>query len=63
MSGIGLPGWFVTPIGWDYALGVWGYALVWFLVESMVKISTYRMLRSGTRLHERHLTRIGASLE
>ncbi len=54
-------GWFVTPIGWEYALGVWGYALVWFLVESAVKISTYRMLRSGTRLHERHLARIGAS--
>ena len=54
-------GWFVTPIGWEYALGMWGYALVWFLVESAVKISTYRMLRSGTRLHERHLARIGAS--
>ena len=30
-------GWFVEPIGWSLALIVWGYALVWFLVNNMVK--------------------------
>ena len=30
-------GWFVEPIGWSLALLVWGYALVWFLINNMVK--------------------------
>lgn len=28
---------FQTPIGWTMALIVWAYALLWFLVNSMVK--------------------------
>ncbi len=35
-------GWFVTPIGWDYALAIWGYAFVWFLINNAVKVIVYR---------------------
>ncbi len=38
-------GWFISPIGWKYALLVWGYALAWFVVNDTVKVWTYRMLR------------------
>jgi H+-transporting ATPase len=38
-------GWFISPIGWRYALLVWGYALAWFVVNDFFKIWTYRMLR------------------
>ena len=31
-------GWFVTPTGWELALMVWGYALVFFLITSVLKI-------------------------
>ncbi len=37
---------FVTPIGWEYGLAIWVYALVWFLINDAVKIYTYRLLRS-----------------
>ena len=38
-------GFMVTPIGWKAALFVWGYALVWFLINDVVKMLTYRFLR------------------
>ncbi|HVU39392.1 MAG TPA: plasma-membrane proton-efflux P-type ATPase [Opitutales bacterium] len=34
----------MTPIGWGWALAVWGYALAWFLVNDRVKLATYRIL-------------------
>jgi len=43
---IAVYGVFVTPIGWEYALWMWAYALVWFLVNDVVKMLTYRLLRS-----------------
>jgi H+-transporting ATPase len=55
-------GWFVTPIGWTYALAVWGYALSWFLINSAVKIMVYRMIARGGARHARHLDRVEASL-
>ena len=33
----------MTPIGWGWALLVWGYALVWFLVNDRVKLAAYRI--------------------
>ena len=48
---------FMTPIGWRWALVVWGYALIWFLLTDRVKLAAYRILdplntngvvRSGT---------------
>ncbi len=39
---IAVYGLFMTPLGWGWALFVWGYALVWFLVNDRVKLVTYR---------------------
>jgi H+-transporting ATPase len=55
-------GWGMTPLGWKYALAVWGYALVWFVLTDLVKIEVYRLLHLGTASHQRHLARIDASL-
>ena len=33
----------MTPLGWGWALFVWGYALVWFLVNDRVKLLAYRI--------------------
>jgi len=35
---------FITPIGWEYALYIWLYALSWFLIEDMVKMGAYHIL-------------------
>jgi len=32
----------MTPLGWGWALVVWGYALAWFLVSDRVKLLAYR---------------------
>ena len=34
-------GFLMTPLGWRWALLVWGYALVWFLVNDRVKLLAY----------------------
>jgi H+-transporting ATPase len=36
-------GLFMTPIGWSWALLVWGYSLAWFLVNDRVKLAAYRV--------------------
>ena len=41
---IGVYGLFMQPLGWGWALFVWGYALVWFLVNDRVKLLAYRIL-------------------
>ncbi len=41
---IAVYGLFMTPIGWGWALFVWGYALAWFLVGDRVKLFAYRVL-------------------
>ena len=33
----------MTPLGWGWALFVWGYALAWFLVTDRVKLLAYRI--------------------
>jgi H+-transporting ATPase len=38
-------GFMVTPVGWKYALWTWGYALGWIVINDMVKMWTYRLLR------------------
>jgi len=55
-------GWFVTPIGWAYALGIWGYALVWFLINSFVKIRVYRLMHEYSGHQARHIKRIETRL-
>jgi len=41
---IAVYGWFMSPLGWGYALFVWAYALAWFLVSDRVKLLAYRIL-------------------
>ena len=41
---IAVYGLFMTPLGWGWALFVWGYALAWFLVTDRVKLLAYRIL-------------------
>jgi len=36
----------MTPLGWGWALFVWGYAVIWFLVTDQVKLLAYRILTS-----------------
>jgi len=40
---IAVYGLFMTPLGWGWALSVWGYALVWFLVNDRLKLLAYRI--------------------
>jgi len=41
---------FVTPIGWQLALFVWGYALAWFVVNDRIKLMAYRIMdRNATQ--------------
>ncbi|MCY7336267.1 MAG: plasma-membrane proton-efflux P-type ATPase, partial [Chamaesiphon sp.] len=41
---IAVYGVFMTPLGWGWALFVWGYALVWFLVNDRIKLLADRVL-------------------
>jgi H+-transporting ATPase len=41
---IAVYGLFMTPLGWRWAGFVWGYALVWFLLNDRVKLLAYRIL-------------------
>jgi H+-transporting ATPase len=43
---IAVYGLLMTPLGWGWALMVWGYALAWFLVNDRVKLLAYRILDS-----------------
>jgi H+-transporting ATPase len=40
---IAVYGLFMTPLGWTWALFVWGYAFAWFLVSDRVKLQVYRV--------------------
>ncbi len=39
-------GFFMTPIGWSWALFVWGYALIWFLIADRIKIGAYKIFET-----------------
>ena len=41
---ISVYGLFMAPIGWGWALFVWGYALTWFLINDRVKLLGYRII-------------------
>ncbi|MEG5058566.1 plasma-membrane proton-efflux P-type ATPase [Microcoleus sp. A2-C5] len=41
---IAVYGLFMTPLGWGWAMFVWGYALAWFIVNDCVKLLAYRLL-------------------
>jgi H+-transporting ATPase len=47
---IAVYGVFMAPLGWRFAGMVWGYALVWFLINDRLKLMTYWILdRSKTQ--------------
>ncbi len=35
----------ISPVGWEYAMWMWLYALSWFVFNDVVKVATYRLLR------------------
>lgn len=37
-------GWFITPISWNLALLVWGYAITAFLITDFLKVKIYKLL-------------------
>ncbi len=41
---IAVYGLFMTPLGWGWALFVWGYALAWFLLNDRLKLLAYRFV-------------------
>jgi H+-transporting ATPase len=41
---IAVYGLFMTPLGWKWAAFVWGYALVWFLINDRLKLIAYKIL-------------------
>ena len=41
---IAVYGLFMTHLGWGWAAFVWGYALIWFLVNDRVKLLAYYVL-------------------
>ena len=41
---IAVYGVFMTPIGWYWALAVWGYALSWFVINDRAKLIAVRLL-------------------
>ena len=40
---IAVYGLFMTPLGWGWALFVWGYAIAWFLFNDRLKLLTYKI--------------------
>ena len=44
---IAVYGLFMAPIGWGYAMAIWLYATVWFVVNDFVKVGVYKVLRRG----------------
>ena len=39
--------WFMPPIAWGWALLVWGYCLIGFLIEDRVKLAAYGLFDLG----------------
>ncbi len=38
-------GWFMEPVGWDFALFFIGYYVVWMFIIDAIKVGTYRLMR------------------
>ncbi|TCS63106.1 plasma-membrane proton-efflux P-type ATPase [Varunaivibrio sulfuroxidans] len=51
-----------APIGWKYALAVWGYALLWIPIENAAKVFVRRLIRHRVSAQARHIRRIEARL-
>jgi len=48
---IAVYGIFMPPLGWHWAIFVWGYALAWFMVNDRIKLAAYKVFgRQGQGL-------------
>jgi H+-transporting ATPase len=36
-------GWYISPIGWDLALFVWGFAIAAFIITDFLKVQMYKV--------------------
>jgi H+-transporting ATPase len=53
---IAVYGVFMTPLGWKWAGFVWGYALIWFLINDRIKLLAYRIfdpIKPGVKLADK----------
>ena len=41
---------FMTPIGWPWALAVWGYALAWFVINDFIKTAVLKVFGQRVQL-------------
>jgi H+-transporting ATPase len=41
---IAVYGLFMSPLGWNWALFIWGYSLAWFLVNDRIKLLAYHII-------------------
>ncbi|WP_167631014.1 plasma-membrane proton-efflux P-type ATPase [Mariprofundus ferrooxydans] len=55
-------GWLVTPIPWAYIGLIWGYCLIWMLIEDQVKLFVYKQLELSGSRHKRFISLLGQSL-
>jgi H+-transporting ATPase len=53
---IAVYGLFMTPLGWGWAIFVWGYALAWFLLNDRIKLLAYRILTLLKNKYTNNLT-------
>jgi len=47
---IAVYGFLMPPLGWGWAGFVWGYALIWFLINDRVKLLAYKILDRTDRI-------------
>ncbi len=59
---IAVYGLFMTPLGWEWAAFVWGYAVVWFLVNDRIKLIAYRIFDPVKKTEDRLKTKVGSGI-
>ena len=57
---IAVYGLFMTPLGWGWAGFVWGYALLWFLLNDRIKLLAYRILDPVTKSEGKPAVKVGS---
>jgi H+-transporting ATPase len=60
----------MTPLGWKWAGFVWGYALIWFLINDRIKLLAYRIFdrtkdksKTGTAVLQKSDDKAGSAPE
>jgi len=63
---IAVYGVFMTPLGWKWAGFVWGYALIWFLINDRIKLLAYRIfdpIKTNSKLADKDVPKPDAKAE